>query len=369
MRILVVDDEPNILELLKAFLEAADNHEVVTATSGADALVIIDKADVDFDCLLLDIQMPEMNGIALCENVRALPDYMHVPVIMLTAMSQKTYIDKAFSVGATDYVTKPFDFLELRGRLKAAAKIVQEHNRATDSAEAARRLAMDHGTEVKPHPDEPLIIDGVERVVGYAAFENFVLTLSRTKLLFASAFAVQIADFRTLHATVSAREMRTILKTVAQVIAEHIPDAGNLVSYRGNGVFLCINQRKTLIAANQRETQINGALAVCKATKTGNIEVKVTVGQEISLVSISRAGALMALRKAVDSIEHRPIPMKDVATLSKRVLRNQSRSQEQSNLERRAYELVLEDIVREENAVPAKQPRLQPSVPAAGLRP
>ncbi len=349
MRILIVDDEPSILELLKAFLEAADAHDVVTATSGSQALTIIERTDIHFDCLLLDIQMPEMNGIALCENIRALPDYTHVPIIMLTAMSQKTYIDKAFAVGATDYVIKPFDFLELRGRLKAAAKIIDEHNRAADNAATARRLVTDLGAEAKPHPDEPLSIEGVDRVVGYAAFENFVLTLSRTKLLFASAFAVQIADFRVLHEMVPAREMRTILKAVAQVIADHLPDPGNLLSYRGNGVFLCINQKKTSVTQQQREIQLNQALAFSKPLVQGKADIRVAVGHEVSLVSISKAGALLALRKAVDSIEARPVPVMELATLSKRVLRNQSRSLEQAKLERRAYELVLEDIVREES--------------------
>jgi len=349
MRILVVDDEPSILELLKAYLEATDSHDVVTATSGPLALDIIDKADFDFDCILLDIQMPEMNGITLCENIRALPDYAHVPIIMLTAMSQKAYIDKAFAVGATDYVTKPFDFLELRGRLKAATKIVDEYNRACDNAEAARRLVRDLSSEAKPSPDEPLSIDGVERVVGYSAFENFVMTLSRTKLLFATTFAVQVTEFRALHETLSTREMRGVLKTVAQVIAEHSAEPGNLVSYRGNGVFLCINQKKTSVATTQREGQLNLALLYRKTAVSGKADIRLIVGDEVSLVSISKAGALLALRKAVDSIEQRPMQMKELATLSKRVLRNQSRSMEQSKLERRAYEIVLEDIVREES--------------------
>lgn len=348
MRILIVDDEPSILELLKAFLEASDAHEVVTAGSGTQALQIIERADIDFDCLLLDIQMPEMNGITLCENIRALPDYAHVPIIMLTAMSQKTYIDKAFSVGATDYVIKPFDFLELRGRLKAAERIIDEHNRAVESADAALRLVRDLGSDIKPHPEEAISIDGVERVVSYAAFENFVLTLSRTKLLFASAFAVQIADFQTMHQVMTARELRAALKSVAQVIADHVQDTGNLVCYRGNGVFLCINQRKTALPPGQREIQLNQALAYAKPLLHSKVDVRVSVGQEVSLVSISKAGALLALRRAVDQIEVRPAAVKELATLSKRVLRNQSRSVEQARLERRAYEMVLEDIVREE---------------------
>ncbi len=142
MRILIVDDEPSILELLKTFLESADSHEVTTASSGVEALEIIHAAKMDFDCLLLDIQMPEMNGVELCETVRALPDYQRVPILMLTAMSQKTYIDKAFAVGATDYVIKPFDFMELRGRLMSASRIVEEYNNslvATRSGATAGR--------------------------------------------------------------------------------------------------------------------------------------------------------------------------------------------------------------------------------------
>jgi len=348
MRILIVDDEPSILELLTAFLESADSHEVTTATSGTEALEIIDTADVDFECLLLDIQMPEMNGIELCEKVRAMPEYQSVPIIMLTAMSQKPYIDKAFAVGATDYVIKPFDFMELRGRLMAASRIVEEYNRSALAAETAQQLAEDPESAPKPEADEPLSIDGVERVVGYSAFENYVLTLSRMRLLFASTFAVKINDFDAIHKASSAREIRALLKTVAQVISDSLTDAGNLISYRGGGIFLCLYQKKSGLTSYVRETQINHVLALRRVMSLGKTDIRVIVGPETSMVSISRAGALMALRRAVDGFDHRPLGDKEIATLSKRVLRNQMRSTEQSKLERRAYELVLEDIVREE---------------------
>ena len=95
MRILAVDDEPSILELLTTFLESEDDNDIVTASSGKQALAIIETSEIQFDCILVDIQMPEMNGITLCENIRAVPGYFHVPIIMLTAMSQKSYIEKA----------------------------------------------------------------------------------------------------------------------------------------------------------------------------------------------------------------------------------------------------------------------------------
>ena len=348
MKILVVDDEPSILEVLRAFLEAGNANVVVTATSGVEALAIIDAAESDFDCLLLDIQMPVMNGIALCANIRENPDYLRVPIIMLTAMSQKPYIDQAFAVGATDYVTKPFDFVELRGRLMAAAKISMEYSRAMNSADEARRIALDANSENKPHPDEPISIDGIERVVGYNALENYLFTLSRTKLLFASTYAVAIDNFRALHESVTSREMRSILKMVAHATIDRSPKTGNIISYRGNGVFLCINQKKAAISPNQRKHQINAVLSNFTSSSSGKHEISVSVGQEISLVSFTRAGALVALRRAIDTLELPPVPIKDLTTMSKRALRGSSRTQEQSNLERRAYELALEDIMREE---------------------
>jgi len=348
MRILIVDDEPSILELLKTFLESADSHEITTATSGPEALRLMDTADADFECLLLDIQMPEMNGIELCEKVRSMPDYQRVPILMLTAMSQKSYIDKAFAVGATDYITKPFDFMELRGRLMAASKLVEEYNRSLVASEAAQRLADTSEGAPKTHPDEPLPIEGVDRVVSYTAFENYVLTLSRTRLLFASAFAVQITNFKEIHKASTSRELRSLLKSVAQALTDSLNDDGNLISYRGAGVFLCLYQKKTNLTPYVRETQINHVLALRRVMSLGKTDIRVIVGPETSMVSISRAGALMALRRAVDGIDHRPLGDKEIATLSKRVLRNQMRSTEQSKLERRAYELVLEDIVREE---------------------
>lgn len=348
MRILAVDDEPSILELLTAFLEAEDENEIITATSGDHALAIIETAEHQFDCILVDIQMPEMNGITLCENIRAVPGYFHVPIIMLTAMSQKSYIEKAFAVGATDYVTKPFDFLELRCRLKAAAKIVFEYNRACDVADTARRIILDTGTERKPHPDEPISIDDIDQVVGYTAFENYVMAMSRAKLLFATTFAVKILDFNSLHEAVSSREMRLILKRVAETVAEAAPGPGNLISYRGAGIFLCFKLRKTSLAHTPRVMQISLAQPFSSSFISRRAEVHVVVGDEVSLVSISKTGVLLALRRAIEVVDHQPQAIQEIAAKSNAAFVNSSMTAEKNVMARQAYELVLQEIMREE---------------------
>lgn len=347
MKILVVDDEPSILELVKVFLESAGTHQAVTASSGAEVLAIIEATEVDFDCLLIDIQMPQMDGIKLCEHVRALPGYSHVPIIMLTAMSQRTYIDKAFSVGATDYITKPFDFLEMHDRLKAAARAIRDHERGLDQADAAKHRLNALGMETKSDLDEAVSLEGVENVVSCATFENFVMTLPRSKLLFASTFAVKIVDFVAVHGALTRHDLQVVLTSVAQAMADLIRHPGSLVSYRGNGLFLCICQKKSTASAGDRQAEINHGLSKLKAPAPLE-DIHVVVGREISLLSISRPGAFEALRKAVDAIELVAMPVKEVTRFSKRTLWTQSRSQEQSKLDRRAYEVVLEEILRED---------------------
>jgi CheY-like chemotaxis protein len=352
MKILAVDDEPSILELLKTYLEASESHQVAVAASGKDALEMIRSAQEDFDCLLIDIQMPQMNGIMLCEHVRAMPDYSRTPIIMLTAMSQRQYIDKAFSAGATDYVTKPFDFLELRGRLQSAKTLVGEITGSLGILKGSKQLIQKLNSEFLVGPDEPISLEGIPGLVGYEAFENYVLQLSRASLLFAFCFAVKIADFKVLHDSKSSIDVMDAVKNVAKVLADQLCHSGNFISYRGNGVFLCINHKRMPGTPSQREAEINTALVCTGLMAEGETPIRVVAGDEIPMRSISKSGALFALRRAVTSVEEAGAPARDMNSISKIIMRSQSRTVEQSKLERRAYQIVLEDLVREERRTP-----------------
>ncbi|WP_158275541.1 response regulator transcription factor [Maritimibacter sp. 55A14] len=125
MKILAVDDDLMILELLEVAMASIGEHEVETVSSGEKAMELIRKQGSCYDCFLLDIQMPEIDGIEVCKVIRATPGCEHTPVIMVTAMSQATYMERAYAAGATDYLTKPFDFTELNARLNALTQAVQ----------------------------------------------------------------------------------------------------------------------------------------------------------------------------------------------------------------------------------------------------
>ncbi len=138
MRILAVDDDTHILEILKAVLTDAGYDEVTTTPSPLDALEMVEKGDKRFDCLLLDIQMPEMDGITLCDRLRRIDGYASVPIVMLTAMAEREYVERAFKAGATDYLTKPFDVFEITARLRVAAKLCEASQEVPDTPEPPR---------------------------------------------------------------------------------------------------------------------------------------------------------------------------------------------------------------------------------------
>ena len=155
MKILAVDDDQLQLDMLTAILNDAGYSDVTTVTSGALALHELNNPNATFDSILMDIQMPELDGIELCKIVRLMPKYQTTPIIMITAMSEKSYIDNAFLAGATDYVTKPFDKMELVTRIKIALKL-NSSNRAVkklrDQIEAERHFEIDSPVTIENIP-------------------------------------------------------------------------------------------------------------------------------------------------------------------------------------------------------------------------
>ena len=113
MRILVVDDEKTLVKGMKFNLEN-EGYEVECAYDGAAALELAREGR--FDLIILDVMMPEMDGIEACMKIR---EFSNVPIIMLTAKSEDADKLMGFESGADDYLTKPFNILELKARVRA----------------------------------------------------------------------------------------------------------------------------------------------------------------------------------------------------------------------------------------------------------
>ena len=123
-RILVVDDEQDLLEILKFNLET-EGYEVVTATSAEDAL----QLDIaSFDLLLLDVMMGGMSGFAMARQLKDNPATAQVPIIFLTARDTENDTVTGFNLGADDYISKPFSLREVMVRVRAVLRRTAKDN-------------------------------------------------------------------------------------------------------------------------------------------------------------------------------------------------------------------------------------------------
>lgn len=114
-KILVVDDEPNIVLSLEFLMKQA-GFQVRTASDGEAGLAAITAEQPDL--VLLDVMMPRKNGYEVCQAIRANPDWKNVRIIMLTAKGREVEREKGLALGADDYITKPFSTQEVVERVR-----------------------------------------------------------------------------------------------------------------------------------------------------------------------------------------------------------------------------------------------------------
>lgn len=134
LRILIVDDEIKIREVVKEYSKVS-GYECDEACNGNDAIKMVEQND--YDCVILDIMMPELDGFSACKKIKAIKD---VPIIMLSARQEED--DKLFSfdMGVDDYVTKPFSPKELMARIKA---VCERNNKKANSSYKFEGLSID----------------------------------------------------------------------------------------------------------------------------------------------------------------------------------------------------------------------------------
>jgi CheY-like chemotaxis protein len=104
-KIVIAEDEPDIRELIAFTLRFA-GHEVITGANGQEGYELAKQHKPDL--VMLDVRMPKMTGYEACQNIKAEPDIAHIPVIFLSAKGQETEIEQGLSVGAEQYLLKPF---------------------------------------------------------------------------------------------------------------------------------------------------------------------------------------------------------------------------------------------------------------------
>lgn len=345
MRILVVDDDKSILALLKQYLAKSCGHDVVAAECGMRALEKLMIEKEPFDCFLVDIQMPNVDGITLCRKIREIECYQSTPIVMLTAMTQLEHIDRAFEAGADDYISKPFELMELKSRVENSHR-----KHAKSESTEARRLKFAKFRVHKPEPRSLAFADAinfsdVERTLSYTSFENYILQMSRIGMFGASVFSVQIAGARKVYDQCSPVQFRKVVQLAARAITDATENDGGFSSYRGRGVFLCFHKGKDSFSTENLEISLNRKFILEMANSFISIPASLKVGKRHSLRWLSKADALKALYAATNDLpgfgQNYGIPGLDGDTDGTRTLGNP----EDSRMEKQAYKTFLHDIL------------------------
>lgn len=222
MKILVVDDEPDVVEVVNlCFSLRWPEAEVTAAGTGEDAIRLIEQDRPDF--ILLDINLPGMDGFHLCQEIRSICD---VPIVMLSARDSEVDKVRGLEMGADDYITKPFSHLELLARVRAVVRRYQSQMPTVGEVFESGNLRIDYASRM-------VSVNG----------DQVRLTPTEYSLLFhLSRNAGRVLPHQTLLAKVWGREytdeidyLKVYVRRLRQKLEGDPEMAGRIVSERGVG--------------------------------------------------------------------------------------------------------------------------------------
>ena len=237
MKILAVDDDPDFRAILEPALARQGFTNVTLAESGEDALRIIRESPVEFECFILDIQMPGMDGIELCRRIRGLDGYRDAVCVMNTSLSDRKYIDSAFAAGATDYLTKPIDEIEIRARLGMTERLVNER-RKTSIAMSVPPSGIIATPSVGFNDSIPM--KRIEGAIDAFAMENYLKTLGIFRAFSMSAFAIKVVNARQIYDMDGGAVFGEVMLDVGTCLSDCMKTHGRMISYFGGGQFVCL---------------------------------------------------------------------------------------------------------------------------------
>jgi len=182
-KILVVEDEKNIRELIKFNLKNAG----YTVESAADGKLALEKLSEEIDLIVLDLMLPEIDGMEVCRRVRANKQLRQIPIIMLTAKGEEVERILGLEMGADDYMTKPFSPRELVARIKAIFRRVKEFRedseKIKDEIIEAGKLKLDISRHEVIYAEEQIVLTPKEFELLRYLLINQGRVLSRDLLL------------------------------------------------------------------------------------------------------------------------------------------------------------------------------------------
>lgn len=305
MKILIVDDCEIARHSLEMLLHAIGYEDILSCSSALAALNLLgafdnvagEKASVDL--ILMDVIMPEMNGIEAVTRIRAIAQLEAIPIIMVSISGEASFLERAFEAGATDFISKPVNVIELRARVRAVLKLKMEMDKRKEREQQLE--ALNRTLEA---------ICRIDELTGIANRRCFEETLTKEwdyALRFRQPISMLLVDidvFKDFNDTYGHVEGDVCLQRVAKALKESIPMPDSCTARFGGEEFVILlpntdQTRAEMLAASVHE-KIAHMRILHPASKVSNC-VTVSIGA-VSLVPESTVKSLDLLKAADNAL-------------------------------------------------------------------
>lgn len=292
MSILIVDDSLESCIALKKLLEREGYKDIKIATSAHDAFRLLGIDDPErevpnIDVILMDVMMPDINGLDACRQLREKEQFRNIPVLIMTAHSKDEFLESAFAAGAMDYISKPISLTELRVRLRSALTLKQERD-----TRLAREQELVQLTRQLQDSNEVLQqISILDELTGIANRRHFNMVLvqewrrSTREATPLSVVLIDIDHFKRYNDVYGHLQGDQCLKKVASTLGSALKRSTDLLARFGGEEFVVLLPR----------TSVRGAAALAKTLRTAieNLRMEHVGSPDIQQVSISIGVATM----------------------------------------------------------------------------
>lgn len=232
VQILIVDDDLFMRKILVRYLER-ENYRVIEASNGMEALKVYQEYLPDI--ILLDAMMPILDGFECCSRLQKLPHGDHTPVLIITALEDRESVDRAYEVGASDYVTKPIHWAVLRQRVR---RLLEQSNLRQQLEAANQQLAV-----VVQELRRLVSIDGLTQVANRRCLDEYLEQECKRSYREQVPISLVLCDidfFKNYNDSYGHQEGDLCLQEVAQAISKSTNRPADLVARYGGEEFAII---------------------------------------------------------------------------------------------------------------------------------
>ncbi len=237
--ILIVDDDPNNFDVIDTLLDA-EGYQLHYTRTGEAAIAALDALAPDL--VLLDVMMPGLDGFEVCRRIKALPTGATLPVIMVTALSEKQDLARCFSAGANDFISKPINRLELIARVRSMLLLRQQYRQLETFNTQLEAKVLERTAQLQAI----IAQDALTQLPSRAALIETLRELLQAKN---SAFAVIYLDcdqFKLINGSFGYTLSNQLLKAIAERLQPLVPSDGLLACLGGNEFCILLRQTSDL---------------------------------------------------------------------------------------------------------------------------